>query len=229
MVHGDGRSKEYTVSDWIHEHHPNLTGVGEPAKFQDGTVLDRPGIVHRLDKDTSGVLVVAKNQTSFEFLKKLFQEHKIQKTYYAHVWGTVKEDKGIILRPIGRSKSDFRKWSAERFARGELREAITEYRVLKRFSLNSSMNKTLKIPQQFTFLEIKPKTGRTHQIRVHMKAINHPVVADVLYAPNHPQALGFKRHALHASKISFKGINGEVIEVEALLPEDFQAAAKITD
>lgn len=242
VVHPDGKTIEPTLCDWIVEKYPKLVGVGEPSKAPDGTLLDRPGIVHRLDRETSGVLVIAKTQEAFEFLKKAFQTRDVQKTYNTFVWGLVKEDKGTIDRPIGRSKTDFRKWSAERFARGDLRPATTEYKVLHRktfgqgedkdgaeesVKLSSKESKKSKIPLNFTFVEAFPKTGRTHQIRVHFKAINHPVVGDALYAPNHPYYLGFKRLALHSRFISFTGFDGKKIEVEAPLPTDFQEALKI--
>lgn len=240
VVHPDGKTVEPTLCDWIVEHYPKLVGVGEPSKAPDGTLLDRPGIVHRLDRETSGVLVVAKTQVSFEFLKNSFQTRDVQKTYNTFVWGLVKEDKGSIDRPIGRSKSDFRKWSAERFARGDLRPATTEYKVVERktfaegditgdesVALTSKASKNSKIPLNFTFIEAFPKTGRTHQIRVHFKAINHPIVGDALYAPNHPYILGFNRLALHSRSISFTDMKGERITVEAPLPADFEAALKL--
>jgi len=241
VVHPDGKTIEPTLCDWIVQNYPKIVGVGEPSKGPNGVLLDRPGIVHRLDRETSGVLVIAKTQESFEFLKKSFQTRDVQKTYNTFVWGLVKEDKGSIDRPIGRSKTDFKKWSAERFARGDLRPATTEYKVLQRKSfvegeekgggeetvkLSSKDSKNSKIPLNFTFVEAYPKTGRTHQIRVHFKAINHPVVGDALYAPNHPQMLGFKRLALHSRHISFTSLDGKRVEVEAPLPKDFQEALK---
>ena len=241
VVHPDGKTIEPTLCDWIVQNYPKIVGVGEPSMGPNGVLLDRPGIVHRLDRETSGVLVIAKTQESFEFLKKSFQTRDVQKTYNTFVWGLVKEDKGSIDRPIGRSKTDFKKWSAERFARGDLRPATTEYKVLQRKSfvegeekgggeetvkLSSKDSKNSKIPLNFTFVEAYPKTGRTHQIRVHFKAINHPVVGDALYAPNHPQMLGFKRLALHSRHISFTSLDGKRVEVEAPLPEDFRGALK---
>lgn len=241
VVHPDGKTIEPTLCDWIVQNYPKIAGVGEPSKGLNGVLLDRPGIVHRLDRETSRVLVIAKTQESFEFLKKSFQTRDVQKTYNTFVWGLVKEDKGSIDRPIGRSKTDFKKWSAERFARGDLRPATTEYKVLLRKSfvegeekgggeetvkLSSKDSKNSKIPLNFTFVEAYPKTGRTHQIRVHFKAINHPVVGDALYAPNHPQMLGFKRLALHSRHISFASLDGKRVEVEAPLPGDFQVALK---
>lgn len=234
VVHADGKTDEPTLCDWLVKKWPKIKGVGEPLVLNKGQanelIIDRPGIVHRLDRDTSGVIIIAKTQESFLFLKNQFQEREIEKTYRAIVWGTVKEDKGKIDRPIGRSKTDFRKWSAERFARGELRPAITEYKVLGRASgIAPTVGETKdqkKIPHQFSYIEAYPKTGRTHQIRVHFKAINHPIVCDTLYAPNHPKALGFARTALHAYKIKVQDLDGKEHDFEAPLTEDFIEAGK---
>ena len=136
-VHADGRSKEKTITDWVIKNYPKLKGVGEPMIFNDEEI-DRPGIVHRLDKETSGVLLLAKNQKAYEFLKNQFKGREIKKTYNAIVLGWVKDDRGTIRKPIGRSPSDFRKRLAGRGARGELREAVTEYSVLKRFEVPAS-------------------------------------------------------------------------------------------
>ncbi len=235
VVHSDGKTHEPTLCDWLIKQWPKMKGVGEPLVLNKGQanelIIDRPGIVHRLDRDTSGVIIVAKTQESFLFLKKQFQEREIEKTYRAIVWGSVKEDTGKIDRPIGRSKNDFRKWSAERFARGELRPALTEYKVLGRVtdvapSVGESKDQK-KIPHQFTYLEAYPKTGRTHQIRVHFKAINHPIVCDTLYAPNHPSVLGFTRTALHAYKIKIEDVDGVQHEFEAPLTRDFVEIEKV--
>ena len=211
MVHSDGRSNEPTLVDWINEQYPELSEVGEPQVLQNGEVIKRPGIVHRLDRDTSGVILVAKTQEAHQFLKSQFQDRKVEKIYHALVWNSFKEGskEGIINNPIGRSASDFRKWSAEYGAKGELREAVTEYKVLGQNN-------------EFAYLEVKPKTGRTHQIRVHLKAISHPVVCDKLYAPNKPDALGFKRLALHALSIKLELPNHTYINIESPLPIDFE-------
>lgn len=214
VVHSDGKTVEPTLTDWVLENYPETKGVGEPTKLSNGEMIDRPGIVHRLDRETSGVLVVAKNQKSFEFLKKQFQEREMEKTYRAFVHGEVKNDSGIIDRPIARSTGDFRKWTAERGRRGEEREAVTEYKVLARH-------------EGFSFLDVHPKTGRTHQIRVHLKAINHPVVCDKLYAAKRDCALGFTRLALHAFSLKLKLPTGKELIVEATYPEDFQHAIEL--
>ena len=226
-VHPDGRSKEKTITDWVLENYPKLKGVGEPMTF-DGKEIVRPGIVHRLDKDTSGVLVLAKNKKTYEFLKKQFQDREIKKTYLAIVSGWVKNESAIIDNPIGRSPSDFRRRLAGRGARGELRPAVTMYKVIKRFE-DENKNK-------FTYLEISPKTGRTHQIRVHMKYLNHPVACDSLYNPTGACPAGLKRLALHAKSIEFsalgrsasgeKDLKDKTIKVESPLPKDIERVVK---
>ena len=194
-------------------------------------------LVHRLDKETSGVLLLAKNQKAQQFLKSQFVNRGIKKIYNAIVSGFVKNDHGIINKPIGRSPNDFRRRLSGRGARGELREAITEYKVLKRFEVSCVQNfsrsslprvrggshadKNFARTTPFTFLEVKPKTGRTHQIRVHMKFLNHPVACDSLYNPNGPCPAGFSRLALHASSIEFKNLKGKIIKVESPLPKEF--------
>jgi 23S rRNA pseudouridine1911/1915/1917 synthase len=226
VVHSDGKTVERTLVDWIKENHPEIEGVGEPMIISNKgaeQIIDRPGIVHRLDRETSGVLIIAKNPESFDFFKNAFKNHQIQKTYNAIVWGHVKDDEGKINAPIGRSKSDFRKWSAQRGARGTLRPAETDYKVLGRFEMDdfSSAKGHGGTKEKFSFLELSPKTGRTHQIRVHMKYFNHPIICDTLYAENKPKVLGFDRVALHARKIAFVDPSGEEKSFEAPYPEDF--------
>lgn len=232
VVHADGKTDEPTLVDWILERYPNIKDVGEPMRLMTPDdkleIIYRPGIVHRLDRETSGVLVIAKHQSAFLFLKKQFQGRETEKTYRAFVYGELKNDSGVIDRPIARSTGDFRKWSATRGVRGKEREAVTEYRVLARFQELALESKGYpwKDPDFFSFLEIKPKTGRTHQIRVHLKAINHPVVCDKLYASRRDCALGFNRLALHAFSLKFKLLNGKDVVVEAPYPEDFKKAIK---
>jgi len=173
----------------------------------------RPGIVHRLDKETSGVLLLAKNKKSYEFLKEQFQNRVVKKTYHAVVGGYFKDERGVINKAIGRSPTDFRKWLSGRGARGELREAVTYYRVLKRFNEGK---------EKFSYLEVKPRTGRTHQIRVHMKYLNHPVTGDTLYNREGSTPKEIKRMALHAHKIEIKNLKGEDIIIESPLPKEFK-------
>ncbi len=215
VVHGDGRTKEATLADWVLETYPAMRDVGETGRAQDGEVILRPGIVHRLDRETSGVMILAKTQAAFEFLKVQFKERTAEKTYRAFVYGQPKEDEGEIDRPIGKSASDFRKYSAQRGARGVLRKAHTLWKVLVRFEEDG---------EKYTYMELSPKTGRTHQLRVHLKAINLPIVCDELYAPKHECALGFARTALHAHTLTLTLPSGKLTTFEAPLPDDFMHA-----
>lgn len=211
VVHSDGRTKEKTLVDWFVYKYPESKGVGESLIGKDGKEIDRSGVVHRLDRETSGILLLAKTQTGFDNLKSQFQTRNIEKEYHTFVYGRVKLDKGIINRPIGRSGKDFRKKTAQRGSRGQTREAITEYETILRSN-------------NYSFLYVFPKTGRTHQIRVHFKAINYPLVADKLYAGKQENALGFERLALHAYSITFADLRGEKMSAVAPYPEDFELA-----
>ena len=213
MVHADGRHDGETVADWLVARLPAAREVGEPQTLPDGTVIERSGVVHRLDRETSGVMVLAKNQGAFEHLKKQFHDRHAQKEYRAFVYGNVKENEGVIDRPIGRSTQDFRLKSAQRGAKGTLREAVTRWQKL---AGNSG----------YAYLALFPETGRTHQIRVHLKAINHPVVCDKLYAPNHPAALGFDRLALHAYRLTLTLPDESEHTFVAPLPAVFQEEEK---
>ncbi len=217
MVHPDGKTKEKSLVDWILKKYPKTKNVGEPTELSDGTKLLRPGIVHRIDKDTTGALIIAKNKVAYEFLKEQFQDRKVHKIYNAFIYGDMKDERGMINRAIGRSPNDFRKWSAQRGARGEMRESVTYFKVLGK-------------KDGVTFVEAIPKTGRTHQIRVHFTAINHPVVKDSLYATHffleQKNQMGFKRLALHARELEITKPDGEILKVVAPYPEDFENAMK---
>jgi 23S rRNA pseudouridine1911/1915/1917 synthase len=217
VVHGDGKTSEKTLADWLLAHYSSLKGVGEPWQQDGGETIERPGIVHRLDRETSGVILIAKNQAAYEFLKKEFQERTAQKTYNAFVYGNLKEASGVINKSIGRSPADFRRWSAQPGARGEKRAAVTEWKLVRQGTDADTGEKV-------AYLELHPLTGRTHQIRVHLKAIHHPVVSDSLYATGKPQALGFVRTALHAHKLAITLPSGAVKEFMAPLPADFLQA-----
>lgn len=212
IVHHDKNVRQGTVSDWFVMEYPEALNVGEPLVLQDETTIKRPGIVHRLDKDTSGVMLLAKTEEGFENLKSQFKNREVEKTYHTFAYGNLKEDKVKINDAIGRSKGDIRMWAVEKFARGKIREAETDVKVLGR---------TESEGEHLVFLEAKPKTGRTHQIRVHLKSISHPVICDSLYAPKRPCPLGFDRLALHAREIIFKNLKGEEVTITAPYPDDF--------
>lgn len=216
IVHSDGRTIEPTLSDWVIENYPNTKEVGEPIVLSDGSEIKKYGIVHRLDRETSGVMLVAKNQDTFLFLKRQFQEREIKKVYRAIVYGTLKEVRGTIDKQIGKSRKDFRRFAVGKDVRGVLRDAVTEYKVLC-----SSGG--------FSYLELYPKTGRTHQIRVHLKAIGHPVVCDSLYAPKEECAFNINRVALHALTISFSLRGGGKMRIDAPIPEDIKYAVSQID
>lgn len=202
---GYGTSPD-SVSDWFVKHYPLAKDVGEPL----GEII-RPGVVHRIDRETSGVLLLAKTKEGHAHLKEQFQNREVEKIYHAFLYGNLKEDHGSINLKIERSRSDFRK----RIAGREGREALTYFQVLAR-------------GEGWTLVEAKPKTGRTHQIRVHFKALHHPVVGDKLYAPSQEPILGFSRLALHAREIAFTNVKGERIALTAPYPADFQAAVDNT-
>lgn len=214
-VHGGPNVKGETVVDFLIKHFPEVKGVGDDSI--------RPGIVHRLDRDTSGVLVVARSAHAFEKLKALFKERRVEKTYLAIVCGTPKNRTGVVSYPIGRdAKNPTRRGAAGGRARvrGE-REAETRYRVLK-------------AGDEYSLLEVMPKTGRTHQIRVHMKALGHPIACDRVYGGKNvccPKATGTRaspegagRQMLHAESLSFSFPEGRRLKFEADPPEDFMLA-----
>lgn len=213
MTHPDGKTTDETVSDWFAVHYPESKNVGEVQKLPDGTELMRPGVVHRLDRDTSGVLVLAKTQDAHAFLKSAFQNREAKKTYLAFVYGVPKERRGVIEFAIGRSRKDFRLRSAQPKAKGLLREAITRYEVIADNGTHSLM-------------KAMPETGRTHQIRVHLKAIHHPVVGDTLYAPGRAQDLGFSRLGLHAYRLELPSVSGEPRILTAPLPPELLAGVE---
>jgi len=188
-----------TLVDWLMQVRPEIKGVGDDPVF-------RPGIVHRLDKDTSGVMLVPKNQKTFEYLKNLFQEHAIKKTYLALVVGRPKKDHGTIDAAIGiRNGTMKRSVRSPRMAKS----AVTEYRVVK----------TIEDPdgKAYTTLEVFPKTGRTHQIRVHLASIGHPVVGDRLYGPG-KSPVWASRLMLHALSLEFTTQGGKRMKLESEPP-----------
>ncbi len=165
----------------------------------------RPGIVHRLDKDTSGLLIVAKNDEAHIKMSKQIQDRQVTKKYIALVKGVISENEATIDLPIGRSSKDRKKMAVD--AKGK--NAITHFKVLKRYN-------------NYTLLELKIDTGRTHQIRVHMSYIGHPVVGDSVYS-NGKNEFGVEGQMLHARYLEFKHpITGEELKLEAPIPNYFE-------
>ena len=174
----------------------------------------RPGIVHRLDKDTSGILIVAKNDKAHINLSEQIKDHKVQKTYIALVRGIVKENEATINMPIGRSPKDRKKMAVVKNGR----EAITHFKVIERFPKNNC-----------TLLEIKIETGRTHQIRVHLSQIGYPIIGDSTYS-NGKNEWQISGQCLHAKSLKFKHpITNEEMFLEAKIPEYFQKLLKNLD
>ena len=215
-MHKDGKREEYTVADWLFENFPQVKGVGENLITSDGKEIEKPGIVHRLDKETSGIILVALNQKSYEHFKKQFKNKETQKVYYLFAYGNLKEDLITVDAPIGKDRKDFRKKTTKN-PRGKIRESKTYFKVLNRGKDSGEL---------YVFVEARPQTGRTHQIRVHMKHLNTPIVCDSLYAPKRKPILGFKRLALHAKTLIFKDLNGNEKTFEAEYFEDFQNSIK---
>ena len=219
MVHPDGHHEGVTVVDWFLKKYPKAKGVGEPGRNNKGEELERSGVVHRLDTETSGVLILAKHQDAFEHLKAQFHDRHAKKEYRAFVYGPVREQWGTIDKPIGRSPKDFRKRSAMPGAKGTLREATTEWECIGLGRYDD---------QDYSYLKLKPKTGRTHQIRVHLRAIDRPVVGDRLYAEHlieKSNNLNIPRMALHAHMLEITLPDGEEGRFIAPVPVCFEEAA----
>lgn len=178
----------------------NLSGIGGEL---------RPGIVHRLDKDTSGLLIIAKNDKAHLEMSEQIQKRQVKKTYLALVRGTIPENEATINMPIGRSTRDRKKMAVNKNGK----EAITHFKVLDRFV-------------GYTYLQVRIETGRTHQIRVHMAEIGHPVVGDMVYS-NGKNEFGVEGQMLHATRLEFKHpITGKEMHLEAPLPEYFEEVLK---
>lgn len=214
IVHSDGRTKEPSLAEWLLERYPFLKDVGEPWISPQGQSFPVAGIVHRLDRTTSGVVVAAKTNETFAKLKQLFKERRVEKTYLAYVYGHMEQEAGRIVAEIARSASPPKKWYAIPTSEDEKRAAITHWKLIKRGSDGG---------EPYSYIEVHPQTGRTHQIRVHLSSTGHPIVADHLYAAAKQRLLGFKRPALHASSISFPW-GGSHSAFAAPLPPDFPQA-----
>lgn len=199
-VHPAGRDLTGTLVNALLHHCRDLSGIGG---------IKRPGIVHRLDKETSGLLVVAKNDQVHRNLSDQFKNRTVKRKYVALVKGIVQLDNGRIDLPIARRKKNVTKMGVS-FVDEKKKKAVTNYKVLKRF-------------RGFTMLELSLETGRTHQIRVHLSHIGYPVIGDKMYG----SAKGMKRQALHAKTLGFRHpAKKEFLEFESKLPADIEELIK---
>lgn len=220
-VHGDGYKTDVTVVDWFLQEYPEAKGVGETMENKDGEPIERSGVVHRLDIDTSGVMVLAKTSEAYDHLKTQFHDRLAKKTYRALVYGHLNEQWGTIDRPIGRSAKNFRLRSAERGAKGTIRDAVTAWERIGQGEYEG---------EPFAYLELKPKTGRMHQLRVHLKAVDRPIVGDVLYAGKRLEQsnnLHLNRLALHAHTLELTLASGETERFVAPVPSTLETAADL--
>ncbi len=201
VVHPANGNPDGTLVNAIMAHcKDSLSGIGGEL---------RPGIVHRLDKDTSGLLIIAKNDKSHIQVSEQIKNREVKKTYIALVRGTIAEDEATINMPIGRSTKDRKKMAVTKNGK----DAVTHFRVLNRYTTNK---------ESYTLLEIKIDTGRTHQIRVHMAEIGHPVIGDSVYS-NGKNEFGIEGQCLHAKRLEFvHPITGKEMKLEAPLPEYFK-------
>jgi 23S rRNA pseudouridine1911/1915/1917 synthase len=207
VVHPAAGRREGTLVNAILAHSPNL----------DVASMERPGIVHRLDSGTSGVMVIAKNDAAMRDLQAQFKSRRVKKTYLALVHGRVKPPRGKIDAPIGRDPKHRQKMAVA--TRGKPREAVTVYRTLANLGA-------------YTLLQVEPQTGRTHQIRVHLAFLGFPVVGDAVYgsktrrssAGKEKNALGLTRQFLHAWKLEFTlPRDGRAVSFVAPLAEELHA------
>jgi len=207
-VFPEGINKEKTLIDYLLDKYPKLNEVGNAPRY---------GIIHRLDKDTSGILLVAKNNKTLAFLQNQFKERLVTKKYVALVNGELEEEMGTIETLIGRSPKDRRKqkiYLPLEPGSEEKKQAITEYKVLEKY-------------KEYTLVEAAPKTGRKHQIRSHFAYLHHPIAGDKLYGfKNQPSPKNLTRQFLHAYYVKIKLINNEVTEIKSDLPEDLKNVIK---
>lgn len=204
VVFNENQSTIKSLIDLLIEKYPPLKNTGNMPRY---------GVVHRLDKDTSGILLIAKNNNALSFLQPQFKERRAEKKYLALATGDIGNETETIKTLIGRSPKDGMKQIV--FSPGDpgsqgKREAITGYKVLERL-------------KGFTLLEVAPKTGRKHQIRCHLSYIHHPVASDKMYGfKGQPCPKGLTRHFLHASYLKIQMPNKEIKEFKASLPEDLE-------
>jgi len=208
VVFSEGQVKKNTLIDYLLEKFPDLENVGQAPRY---------GIIHRLDKDTSGILLIAKNNKALTFFQNQFKEGRVFKKYLALVVGNLKNTGGTIETLIGRSAKDRRKqkiYLPEEPESDKKRKAVTEYKILENF-------------KNFSLIEVVPKTGRKHQIRAHLAYLGYPIAGDKLY--------GFKRQILpkdlsrqflHATCLKIELPNGEIKEFHSDMPQDLKNVLK---
>lgn len=188
VVHPFDFSTEETLLDFLHDKYHDkyldMFSIENAITLQDGRTVPLGGIVHKLDRETSGVMIIAKNKDTFDALKTQFIEQKIEKTYIALVEGSVEKHTFRIDAPLGRSKKDYKQSTKPENPRGTLREAITDVEVIRR-------------KENTTLVKLVPRTGRTHQLRAHMASIGHPIVGDVAYGSK----VHSERIMLHAASL----------------------------
>lgn len=204
QVHPSFNEKENTLVNALICLYPEIKNVHDESE----DAWERPGIVHRLDKDTSGIMVIARNMEAFEKLKELFKNRNIEKTYLAIAEGIFKNKEGMIDKPIARSTSYKKQVIARSNTKTFIRDAKTEYKVIDKYD-------------NVSLVELKPKTGRMHQIRIHLASINHPIVGDLVYGNSRENKEDVKRQLLHAYKLKFE-LDGKKYEFVSELPDDFK-------
>jgi len=194
---------EPSIASWFIYKYPQAVNIGENKL--------RPGIVHRLDKDTSGALILVKTQSAFLYFKELFLNKKIQKQYLVLVKGEIKKEKGVIEFGLTRSTTSGKRkiiLLKEKIQK-KVKNALTFYEVKERY-------------HDYTLLKVEPRTGRTHQIRIHLASIGFPVAGDKIYGASSKNQPLFRRQMLHAQKIVFMAPNHQQLSIEAPLPNDFK-------
>ena len=193
-----GHYKDTLVNAIMFHCKDNLSGING---------VMRPGIVHRIDKDTTGSVIICKNDKAHQSIAEQLKDHSINRVYHAIVYGIIKEEEGDVTAPIGRSANDSKKMAVVNGGK----YASTHYKVIKRFPEDG-----------FTYIECKLKTGRTHQIRVHMSHIGHPLLGDEVYAAGRKSRFKLNGQCLHAKILGFiHPLTGDYIETDAPLPEYF--------
>ncbi|MFH1822365.1 MAG: RluA family pseudouridine synthase [Patescibacteria group bacterium] len=209
IVHGAAHINEPTIVDWLIKKYPEIKNVGEDP--------NRPGIVHRLDREVSGLMVIAKTNEAFASLKEQFKKRKIKKEYTALVYGKVNKDEDLINFPIKRASNGYRMVACPQ-GTASCRPAITEYQIIKKFI-------------NYSLLKVQIKTGRTHQIRVHFYAYGYPLVGDNIYATRKAKEKNKKNNLarifLVATKLAFFNLAGEEEEFKINLPKELLDFLKV--